>query len=428
VPWFHYQSHFADVFARGGFDLVVGNPPWLRSEEIPQPIRQQLSARYRWWRTGRRGYGNKPDIAVAFLERSLELAAPGGILAMLVPAKIASAGYAAAARHNLATTTTLKHLIDLTQEAGAEFEATVYPMVLIASKAVASPHHRVRTSFSVTGVRGIEQSGLSGGGPWILVKDRLRNVLANLQADHPSLAESFVCQLGLKTGANAIFLDPPECIEPEMLRWAVRGRDVTAFRCAPRARLLWTHDEAGHVRRELPPHCTAHFTAHAPELRGRKDYIGGPPWVLFRVVPATARYRVVWADLARRLAAAALTTRNDLQSIPLNSCYVVVAGSAPSAERLAACLNSTWLRAVARLVAVPAAGGFSRFNARTVAQLPLPASAANDPALATLAREGRSGADIQRDLDELMARHLGLSASAQHALRAQVDGTARDRR
>ena len=23
VPWFHYQSHFADVFARGGFDVVM---------------------------------------------------------------------------------------------------------------------------------------------------------------------------------------------------------------------------------------------------------------------------------------------------------------------------------------------------------------------------------------------------------------------
>jgi hypothetical protein len=23
VPWFHYQSHFADVFAGGGFDIVM---------------------------------------------------------------------------------------------------------------------------------------------------------------------------------------------------------------------------------------------------------------------------------------------------------------------------------------------------------------------------------------------------------------------
>ena len=50
VPWFHYQSHFADVFAAGGFDLVVGNPPWLRAEEIPPEMRRRLAGRYRWWR------------------------------------------------------------------------------------------------------------------------------------------------------------------------------------------------------------------------------------------------------------------------------------------------------------------------------------------------------------------------------------------
>ncbi|HEX6104234.1 MAG TPA: N-6 DNA methylase, partial [Gemmatimonadales bacterium] len=46
VSWFHYQCHFADVFARGGFDLVVGNPPWLRSEELQAEQRKRLAGRY----------------------------------------------------------------------------------------------------------------------------------------------------------------------------------------------------------------------------------------------------------------------------------------------------------------------------------------------------------------------------------------------
>ena len=51
MPWFHYHSAFADVFAQGGFDLVIGNPPWLRSEAIPPNTRRQIAARYRWWRS-----------------------------------------------------------------------------------------------------------------------------------------------------------------------------------------------------------------------------------------------------------------------------------------------------------------------------------------------------------------------------------------
>ena len=428
VPWFHYQSHFADVFAKGGFDLVVGNPPWLRSEDIPPWIRSRLAGRYRWWRTAAHGYGNRPDLAVAFLERSLELASPGGVVALLVPAKVASAGYGAWARHVLATTTTLNAVVDLTEEAGRAFEATVYPMAIVTSKTAPPGNHRVRTTLAVAEGGTTRQTGLTGGGPWILVREPLRDALDVMAASHPKVEDTFACHLGLKTGANGVFLNPPIDLEPEVLRWAVRGRDVTAFRCAPRVRLLWSHDDAGSARKELPPRCAAYLAAHQTALQARRDYKGGPPWAVFRVGAAIAPYRVVWADLARTLMAAALTTRGDLQSIPLNSCYVAAATSATQAERLAGCLNSTWLRAAARLSAVPAAGGFSRFNARTIALLPLPVSIADDPALPRLAQQGRAGAPVQGELDQLLARHLGLSSNAQNALRRVVDGAAGHRR
>jgi hypothetical protein len=36
APFFHWPLEFPDVFARGGFDVVLGNPPWeqLQPEEI----------------------------------------------------------------------------------------------------------------------------------------------------------------------------------------------------------------------------------------------------------------------------------------------------------------------------------------------------------------------------------------------------------
>jgi hypothetical protein len=347
---------------------------------------------------------------------------------MLVPAKIASAGYGVTARHSLARTTTLHVVASLNEGQGAEFEATVYPMAIIAGRSSPPASHRVRTTLEITGDVGIRQSTLAGGGPWILVGNRVRTVLEALQRDHPPLSERFVCHLGLKTGANHVFLSPPEDLEPEVLRWAVRGRDIAAFRCMPRNRLLWTHDAAGHPRAELPPRCTKYLASHQAELRGRRDYTGGPFWTVFRVRPAIARYRVVWSDLARQLTAAALTTQNDDHHVPLNSCYVATAKSAGEAERLVACLNSTWLRAVARLGSVPAASGFARFNAQTVSRLPLPSSALEDSALSRLARQGRAGAPVQEQVDEAVAGHLALSGNAQNALRAVVDGAASHRR
>ena len=427
VPWFHYQSQFADVFAAGGFDLVIGNPPWLRAEEIPVETRRRLAARYRWWRGSRAAFGHQPDLAVAFLERALELAAPGGVVAMLVPAKLATAGYGAAARHALASSTTLIRLADLTGQPDAAFDATVYPLALVASNAPAPAGHQVRTTLDTRPAGRVLQSSLAGGGPWVLAADRGRSLVIRLQREHPRLGGRLACHLGVKTGANHLFLDPAD-VEPELLRWAVRGRDVRPFVVRARVRLLWTHAPDGAPLARLPPLAAARLEPHATALRARADYGGGPPWTLFRTHAATRAHRVVWSDLARRLTACALTGRAAAGCVPLNTCYVAPTDTAEEALRLAAWLNSTWIRALACAGAVPAASGFRRFSARTVGSVPLPETVMADPELAALARAGAREPSGQESLDDHAARHLSLSDTDRRALRRLVAGRPSDRR
>jgi hypothetical protein len=427
VPWFHYQSHFADVFAAGGFDVVIGNPPWLRSEAIPSDLRKQLTSRYRWWRGTGATYANSPDLAVAFLERGLELTTANGVVAMLIPAKIATAGYGTTARHALSSTATLHTIADLTASAGAEFDATVYPLAVVASKRIPGSAHTVRTSLDGPHGGAIPQDELRGGGPWILASQEARQIALRVTAEHPQLGELISCHLGLKTGLNRVFLNPPANLEAEVLRWAIRGRDLAPFRWKSRVRLLWTHTAAGGPALRLPPKAMAYLTAHEGALRTRKDFRKGAWWTVFRAGPAVAGYRVVWSDLARQLTAAALTLESDHECIPLNSCYVAPTPTAIRAEALAAWLNSSWIRAIARLGAVPASGGFARYKASLVAHLPLAVSALDDPALAQLAREGRSGREIQEILDAMVAEQLRLSHSAQRILRASLDPAPRHR-
>jgi hypothetical protein len=422
VPWFDYRVQFADVFAAGGFDLVVGNPPWLRAEELPPDLRRRLAGRYRWWRSGSRGYANRPDLAVAFLERSLELIGPRGVVAILVPAKVATAGYAAASRHALAAGTTLVTVADLTDSSHASFEATVYPLALIARKAAAPPRHRVRVSLGADPT--IPQSSLGGGAPWLFVPQPLRNALAALRQGHPRLDSVVSCHLGLKTGANRIFLDPPD-VENELLRWALRGRDLAPFTPRHRTRLLWTHGADGSALPCLPPRARAYLAPHAALLRSRTDYAGGPAWTLFRARAASARHRVVWADLARELRAASLAAMPD--TIPLNSCYVAPANSDAEADRIAAWLNSSWLRAAARAGAVPAAGGCARYTASTVGALPLPPAVLSDDDLSTLTHSARNGGRVQADLDDIAARHLDLGAPHRTALLGSLGRGSEDR-
>jgi hypothetical protein len=418
VPWFHYQVQFADVFAAGGFDLVVGNPPWLRAEAMDADLRGRLAARYRWWRAHPGGWAKRPDLAVAFLERSLELTRKGGVVAMLVPAKIARATYGAEARHALATTTTLIALTDLTGRPEASFDATVYPLALVARRDRPPAGHRVRATLAPGGPT-VKQARLVGGGPWIVAGDRVQACFTALRAEHPRLDAVLRCHLGVKTGANRVFLDPALPDGP-LIRWALRGRDLRGLTVRPRRRLLWTHGADGAPLIELPPEVQAYLAPFSAVLLRRADQAGGPPWALFRTRAAAAPHRVVWADVARRLSAAALTGTADERLIPLNSCYVGPARDGAMARRIAAWLNATWIGAVARAGAVPASGGYARFSAATVGALPLPTTVLTDSRLDPLTRAGRAGARIQDDLDDLAAEHLGLAPGARELLRRVV--------
>jgi Eco57I restriction-modification methylase len=407
LPWFDYPSQFADVFAQGGFDLIVGNPPWVRAEALPALEREQLATRYGWWRGMGRGFAHRPDLSIAFLERSHELTAPGGAMALLVPAKIATTGYAARARAALSASACLHVVADLGHDASAAFDATTYPMALVVTKRSAPPSHQVRTSLDVRAAHGPAQAAL-GAAPWILGAGRAADVARALAERCPLLSERYVCRLGVKTGADAVFLDPPGPIERALLRWALRGRDVSPFVAIARRRLLWTHDAHGRPLERLPPSAAAHCAAHENRLRGRSDFRGGPYWGVFRVGAAVAEHRVVWADLSRELSAVALSGAAAAAFIPLNTCYAIVTGTAAETHALTGWLNSTPIRRLARLVATPASGGFARHGAATIGSLPLPAAAVRDPDLVTLARRMSGGERLQGELDEVVYGHLAL--------------------
>ncbi|NNG15834.1 MAG: hypothetical protein HKM89_05075 [Gemmatimonadales bacterium] len=426
LPWFHYESHFADIFAKGGgFDLVLGNPPWIRAELLPDVVRRQLSQRFRWWRSaGGSGFHHQPDLALAFLERGLELTGPNGSIAFLVPAKLATAEYARKARRNLVCETTLHSIADLTPTHAKSFDATTYPLAVVATKNRPAASHTIRPSLSVTDTDRVPQVCLRDGGPWVLQADPVREAIEALR-DHPRVGDRFACHLGLKTGANAVFLDPSADVEPSLRRPALRGRDIHAWSAKPKIFLIWTHDSTGLSRRNLPPRAEAYFRRHAAVLRRRSDFREGPIWQLFRVGPALAAFKVVWADIAKRLEAVALTPAAHQDVVPLNTCYLIPTQSRASAHAVAAWLNSTWIRAAASLHADPARGGFFRFNARVISSLPLPPAVPADAELIRLAERATSDRANQYSVDELVAQHLGLSSAARKALRgvAGVDSS-----
>ena len=104
-PFFLWRLHFGEVFQqRGGFDVVIANPPYVRQEEIKE-FKPAFKRTFECF-TG------TADLFVYFYERGVKLLRDGGALALITSNKYYRAGYGEKLRGFLARELTLHQLID----------------------------------------------------------------------------------------------------------------------------------------------------------------------------------------------------------------------------------------------------------------------------------------------------------------------------
>ena len=139
---FAFAAHFADANAEGGFNAVIGNPPWVRPHEIPDADRRRYRRDFDVGRrppptaAGRRGkaqFGAQVDLAALFVERGIDLVRPGGVVALLVPAKLWRSLAGAGLRRVVAERTTVLAIEDW-PSGGGMFDATVFPSLVVARR------------------------------------------------------------------------------------------------------------------------------------------------------------------------------------------------------------------------------------------------------------------------------------------------------
>ncbi|HET7614902.1 MAG TPA: N-6 DNA methylase [Gemmatimonadaceae bacterium] len=437
---FSFAAHFSDVAAARGFDIVVGNPPWVRVHNIDGSSREQLRrdfAVYRnaAWETGAqvagagRGFAAQIDMSALFVERSLQLLRPDGTMALILPSKLWQSLAGAGLRKLLLDSTAILSLEDLSG-ADSQFDAAVYPSLLVARRDVTSSERRRTTSRA--GVR--SRSGSSHwpalaeslafdstpGSPWLLLPPRAREAFDSLVSAGVRLHETRFGRplLGVKTGHNRAYvvrLDSVDgslahvtgdgrtgIIERDLLRPLIRGETLHKWRAqATREHIVWTHDAHGQPKRELPPHARRWLAQSHDVLGARSDLHGRFPWwTIFRTESARSdRPRVVWADFG--LTPRALVVERGSQLIALNTCYVVHCDDIDDAFALASILNSQLAAAWLNAVAEPARGGYRRYLGWTVSLLAIPREWARArELLAPLGRRATEG-DVAPD-DELL--------------------------
>jgi hypothetical protein len=125
-----FPSDFPEVFERGGFDLVIGNPPWVAyAGRAAQPLEPARKTYFSEHYASLRGY---PTLHGLFVERALQLA-PQGTVALVVPSPIADLqGYRAVRRVVRLTHTPCEPMLEFGQDA---FESVTQPCFALIAEA-----------------------------------------------------------------------------------------------------------------------------------------------------------------------------------------------------------------------------------------------------------------------------------------------------
>jgi hypothetical protein len=259
--FFNWEVAYPGVWAElssnartGGFDAVIGNPPYVRQEEI-SAIKPALAKSYAT-------YAGTADLYVYFYEQGIKLLRPGGRMGYVVTNKWLKTGYAEELRRLFAEDVWIEFLADFGHAKHLFPDADVFPCVISVRKPVGEdvpeefdlaviprdevPREGLALAVDAATYRAA-RSDLTAE-PWVLEPPDVAALLRKIRERGVPLSEyAGVNPLyGIKTGFNEAFLidtatrdqlvrDDPAA--SEIIKPYLRGQDIG--RWSPEWAGLW---------------------------------------------------------------------------------------------------------------------------------------------------------------------------------------------
>ncbi|MCR4318603.1 MAG: Eco57I restriction-modification methylase domain-containing protein [Planctomycetes bacterium] len=458
ASWDPYdQNASADYFdpawmfgVHGGFDVVIGNPPYVRQESIKE-LKSALKE------SGYECYTGTADLLVYFYERGVKLLRKNGVIALITSNKFYRAGYGEKLRDFLARELSIKRLIDFGD--APVFDAIAYASIFIGMrKAPGSddsalaytwerelPIERIAQIAQIVTERGlrIRQEELKPDG-WRLESPAVLRLLEKLRNAGTPLGEYVGGRFyyGIKTGLNEAFvvdratrdkLISEHPSSAEVLKPFLRGRDVKRWRVEFSGQYLikiessenkdhpWSgksEKEAEKIFGKVYPAIHERFQSlrdiklEKPDARGcrnkleqlqRRDDQGRYFWELRSCAywQEFEQTKIVYPDIYEHQS----FTWNEETIYVANTCYFI-----PSTEKwLTALLNSRAVEWFYSNISNKVRGGYLRAFSDYIKQIPTPSS--------TLEQQKR----IERLVDQILKAKKSDADADVSALEREID-------
>ena len=212
------QGDFLLTPLAGAFTHVIGNPPYVRQEMVPDALMAEYRRRYAT-------IYDRADIYVPFIERSLSLLAPKGALGFICADRWMKNRYGGPLRRFVAENFHLRHFVDMVDTDAFLSNVIAYPAIVVIGREKPDTTRvarrpvidaiklqalaKVMTSVNLTTGQGVfDVAGVTGGAePWMLDGTDQLTVVRRIEADYPTLEEaSCKVGIGVATGADHVFI------------------------------------------------------------------------------------------------------------------------------------------------------------------------------------------------------------------------------
>jgi SAM-dependent methyltransferase len=207
---FDWRAEFPEILCEhGGFDIILGNPPYVRMELV-KPIKPHLEARFSV-------ATDRADLYAYFFELGVRLLRPGGRLGFISSSTFFRTGSGRLLRAFLAEQSEVESVIDFGELQVFE-GVTTYPAIVTVRKSDGRPSDGVLKYLMVREhpddlgkifeqeANEMPRARLTSG-TWRFESDALDAIRDKMAKERPTLADVFGAPLyGIKTGLNDAFV------------------------------------------------------------------------------------------------------------------------------------------------------------------------------------------------------------------------------
>ncbi len=260
---FDWQKEFPQVFEKGGFDVVIGNPPYVQLQSMGA-----MSDVYA--QCGYETYNKSADLYCLFTERGYNLLKDGGMQSFIMPNKWMLVSYGKELRKFMAKTD-LQQILNF---GDVQFfdEATIYVCIFVTRKASEHNNDVLALSLNKKTYHGDFLNEVPnqlasypaetfGESEWIIQPKVHFEILKKMQKGTTLKEMPISINYGIKTGYNdAFFIDgatrerliAEDPKSAELIKPLLRGRDLHAWYASNDGQYL-INPHNGIPQKNIPP-------------------------------------------------------------------------------------------------------------------------------------------------------------------------------